>query len=161
MVQVTAMNTFYDPSRRWRELRAVAESMQSDVFRFRTRTGLFGVNRTDIRGPEQMFLRKIQSSRIAVVQLAGLTESAFARDYPSGVYRHGQHQASTANNQQKSKTKTKRLLFLPFFVVLARRRPEDGFLLRVPCVLALPCFCVCELAGRRPRSRCPHQAPRL
>ena len=92
------MNTFYDPSRRWRELRAVAESMQSDVVRFRTRTGMFTVDRAEIRGPEQLFLRKIQSSRIAVVQLAGLTESAFARTYTSGVYRHGQNEASTADN---------------------------------------------------------------
>ena len=92
------MNTFYDPSRRWRELRAVAESMQSDVFRFRTRTGLFSVDRTDIRGPEQMFLRKIQNSRIAVVQLAGLTESSFTRKYTSGVYCHGQNKTATADN---------------------------------------------------------------
>ena len=92
------MNTFYDPSRRWRELRAVAESMQSDVVRFRTRTGMFTVDRAEIRGPEQMFLRKIQSSRISVVQLAGLTESAFARNYSSGVYRHGQNEASTPDN---------------------------------------------------------------
>ena len=92
------MNTFFDPSRRWRELRAVAESMQSDVVRFRTRTGMFTVDRAEIRGPEQLFLRKIQSSRIAVVQLAGLTESAFARNYSSGVYCHGQNEASTADN---------------------------------------------------------------
>ena len=92
------MNTFYDPSRRWRELRAVAESMQSDVFCFRTRTGIFSVDHTDIRGPEQVFLRKIQNSSIAVVQLAGLTESSFARNYTSGVYRHGQNKTSTADN---------------------------------------------------------------
>ena len=99
MAQVTAMNTFYDPSRRWRELRAVAESMQSDVVRFRTRTGMFTVDRAEIRGPEQLFLRKIQSSRIAVVQLAGLTESAFARNnYSSGVYCHGQNKTSTPDN---------------------------------------------------------------
>ena len=91
------MNTFFDPARRWRELRAVAESMQSDVVRFRTRTGMFTVDRAEIRGPEQLFLRKIQSSRIAVVQLAGLTESSFARNYSSRVYRHGQNKASTAD----------------------------------------------------------------
>ena len=72
--------------------------MQSDVFRFRTRTGLFSVDRTDIRGPEQIFLRKIQSSHIAVVQLAGLTESSFTRKYTNRVYRHGQNKTSTADN---------------------------------------------------------------
>ena len=91
------MITFFDPARRWRELRAVAESMQSDVVRFRTRTGMFTVDRAELRGPEQLFLRKIQSSRIAVVQLAGLTESAFVRTYTSGVYRHGQNKAATAD----------------------------------------------------------------
>ena len=92
------MNTFYDPSRRWRELRAVAESMQSDVFRFRTRTGIYTEDRAEIRRPDQLFLRKIQNLSIAVVQLAGLTESSFARKYSSRVYRHGQNKTSTDDN---------------------------------------------------------------
>ena len=91
------MNTFFDPSRRWRELRAVAESMQSDIFRFRTRTGIYIEDRTEIRRSEQLFLRKIQHSSIAVVQLAGLTESSFARNYSSRVYRHGQNKTSSAD----------------------------------------------------------------
>ena len=92
------MDTFYDPSRRWRELRAVAESIQSDMFQFRTRTGIFTEDRTDIRRPEQLFLRKIQNLRIAVVQLAGLTESSFTRKYTNRIYCHGQNEASTADN---------------------------------------------------------------
>ena len=91
------MNTFYDPSRRWRELRAVAESMQSDVFRFRTRTGLFTEDRADPHRDEQLLLRTVQNSKLALVQLAGLTESSFTQMYSRGVYRHGQNKASTAD----------------------------------------------------------------
>ena len=102
MTQVTAINTFYDPGRRWRELRAIAESMQSEVFLFRTRTGIYCIDRStdaEDRRPEQRLLREIQHSRIAVVQLAGLTESAFARNnYSSGVYCHGQNKTSTPDN---------------------------------------------------------------
>ena len=92
------MNTFYDPARRWRELRAVAESMQSDVFRFRTRTGIYTEDRAEIRRPEQFFMRKVQNLRVAVVQMAGLTESSFTRKYSSGIYRHAQNKTSTADN---------------------------------------------------------------
>ena len=71
--------------------------MQSDVFRFRTKTGIFSVDQAQSREPDELFMRRIQSSRIAVVHLAGLTESSFARNYPSGVYRHGQNEKSTAD----------------------------------------------------------------
>ena len=91
------MNTFFDPARRWRELRAVAESMRSDVFRFRTRTGLFAEDRADPHRPEQLLVRTVQNSKLALIQLAGLTESSFTRKYSRGVYRHGQNKASTAD----------------------------------------------------------------
>ena len=88
------MYTFFDPSRRWRELRAIAEQLQSDVFMFRTRTGNYAVDRAEPRGPEQDFLKAIQASRVAVIQLAALTESSFTMKYNDNVYRHGQNEAS-------------------------------------------------------------------
>ena len=94
---VTGMNTFYDPSRRWRELRAVAESMQSEIFAFRTRTGMYTVDRAQPRRPEQRFVQRIQESRVAVIQLAGLTESSFTRKYKDKVYAHGQNDGSSAD----------------------------------------------------------------
>ena len=92
------MNTFFDPARRWRELRAVAESMRSDVFRFRTRTGLFAEDRADPHRPEQLLLRTVQNSKVALIQLAGLTESSFTRKYTNRIYCHGQNEATTADN---------------------------------------------------------------
>jgi hypothetical protein len=100
---ITGMNTFYDPSRRWRELRAIAESMQSDVFQFRTRTGRYAISRAEPRGPEQLFIRRIQDARVEVVQLAGLTESSFTRKYKNKVYRHGQNQNSSVDAFQIGK----------------------------------------------------------
>ena len=91
---VTGINTFYDPSRRWRELRAVAERMQSDIIAFRTRTGLYNVDRAEPRRPEQRFVQRIKESRVALVPLAGLTESSFSRKYKSNVYRHGQNKSA-------------------------------------------------------------------
>eukprot|EP01052_Picozoa_sp_SAG31_P014846 SAG31_NODE_936_length_10870_cov_5.136966_5_plen_298_part_00 len=38
---VTATTAFYSPKQRWKQLRAVAELLQSDIFQFRTRTGPF------------------------------------------------------------------------------------------------------------------------
>ena len=40
---LTGINTFLSPSQRWRELRAVAEILQSEIFQFRTRMGPYKV----------------------------------------------------------------------------------------------------------------------
>jgi hypothetical protein len=98
LIMVTGMNTFYDPSRRWRELRAIAESLQSDVFAFRTRTGPYIIDRATPRGAEQRFVWRILDARVSVVQLAGLAESAFTRQYKGKVYSHGQNEGSSAEN---------------------------------------------------------------
>ena len=97
------MNTFFDPSRRWRELRAVAESMQSDVFLFRTRTGPYKVDRATPRAAEQSFSGRVQAARVEVMQVAALAESSFNSMYKNHVYRHGQNanSATDAFNLEK------------------------------------------------------------
>ena len=97
LTMVTGVNTFYDPSRRWRELRAIAENMQSEIFAFRTRTGMYTIDRAQPRRPEQRFVQRLQESRVAVIQLAGLTESSFTRKYNDKVYAHGQNDGSSAD----------------------------------------------------------------
>ena len=92
---LTGMTEFVQPSQRWRELRAIAESLQSDIFQFRTRTGSFAISLTDPRQPELTFRAKIQQCRTTVIQSGGLTESSFARAYPSHVFQHGQNERAS------------------------------------------------------------------
>ena len=96
LIMVTGMVTFYDPSRRWRELRSIAESMQSDVYAFRTRTGPYTIDRSVPRCAEQRFVRRILDARVSVVQLAGLAESSFTQQYKDKVYVHGQNEGSSS-----------------------------------------------------------------
>eukprot|EP01043_Picozoa_sp_COSAG02_P019711 COSAG02_NODE_958_length_15648_cov_5.487620_13_plen_705_part_00 len=91
---VSGVENFYDPSRRWRELRSVAETLKSEIFAFRTRTGAFTIDRAQPRKPEQLFVRRVQDARVVVVQLGGLTESSFMRKYNDNVYIHGQNETS-------------------------------------------------------------------
>jgi hypothetical protein len=49
---VTGMTAIFSPTQRWRELRAVAENLQSDIFQFRTRTGPYTVAMAKPRRPE-------------------------------------------------------------------------------------------------------------
>jgi hypothetical protein len=91
LTMVTGVTALYNPAQRWRELRAIAEALQSDMFCFRTRTGSFMMQLSDPRKPELELIGRIQFSRITVVQLGGLTESSFTRKYPAKVYRHGQN----------------------------------------------------------------------
>jgi hypothetical protein len=90
------MTVFFSPARRWRELRAMAESMQSDVFQFRTRTGSFAVSMAEPRQPELEISAKIQDARTMVVQMGGLAESSFTREYPDKVWSHGQNKVASS-----------------------------------------------------------------
>jgi hypothetical protein len=93
---VTGMTVFFSPARRWRELRAMAESMRSDVFQFRTRTGPFAVSMSEPRRPELEISARIQDARSMVVQMGGLTESSFTRQYPDKVWSHGQNKVASS-----------------------------------------------------------------
>ena len=59
LVMVTGVNTYYDPSRRWQELRAAAENLHSDVFQFRTRTRVYAVDIAEPRIAENRFIQII------------------------------------------------------------------------------------------------------
>ena len=70
--------------------------MKSEIFAFRTRTGNYTVtDRAAPRQPEQRFIKRVVDYRTDVVQLAGLTESAFTRKYNDKVYRHGQNESAS------------------------------------------------------------------
>ena len=86
------MVAFYSPAQRWRELRAVAEDVQSSVFQFRKRTSMFSVKMSDPRKAEQALIDRLRASRTEVVQKAGLTDSSFARQHPGKVWKHGQNE---------------------------------------------------------------------
>ncbi len=89
---VTSTTAFFKPAQRWRELRSVAECLQSDVVRFRTRTGPFAVSLSNPTKPEQTLVARVQQARLDVVQMGGLAESSFERKYPDRVFQHGQNE---------------------------------------------------------------------
>jgi hypothetical protein len=94
---LTGMSAFFSPAQRWRELRATAESLQSDIVQFRTRTGLFGVIMSEPRRPELRLMNRISDAKKRVVQLGGLGESSFTRNYPATVYQHGQNKGTRSS----------------------------------------------------------------
>ena len=74
--------------------------MKSEIFAFRTRTGIYTGRKSGdlgaaLRQPEQRFIKRVVEYRTNVVQLAGLTESAFTRKYKNKVYQHGQNRAAS------------------------------------------------------------------
>ena len=79
---VTGMNTFWSPGQRWREIRAVAENLQSEVFQFRTRTGKYTVTLSEPKKPEQQLIRNIQKS-VTCKQL--FSQSSLPSPVPTGT----------------------------------------------------------------------------
>jgi hypothetical protein len=93
---LTGMTTFLKPDRRWRELRAVAESVESEIFKFRTRTTQYqSVEKAERHAVETCFQGVIENARLTVVQTAALSGTAFSRKYPATVYMHGQNKDAT------------------------------------------------------------------
>ena len=94
LMVLTGMSAFLNPAQRWRELRAAAESLQSDIFQFRTRTGPFAMTMSDKRLPEAELFERVTKARDDVVAMAGLKESSFTQKYPDKVWKHGQNSSS-------------------------------------------------------------------
>ena len=88
---VTGMHTYLCPDDRWRELRATAEHIESEVFRFRTRTGAYSVSVSDPHATELTFRKKIEDLTTRAAQGAALGSSSFFRRYRGSVYMHGQN----------------------------------------------------------------------
>ena len=83
---MTAIGTFFSPAQRWRELATVAETMQSNILIFRTRTRPFVISMVEPRQPEQELMRRIQDSEASVTHSGSLSKSSFTGMHSDKVW---------------------------------------------------------------------------
>ena len=93
---ITGMLAYLGPDNRWRELRATAEHVESEVFQFRTRTGAYSTNVSAPNATELIFRKKLEDLTTTAAQGASLGSSSFYQRYHNRIYRHGQNKDSNS-----------------------------------------------------------------
>jgi hypothetical protein len=102
MLLAGAVIFMYNPMGRWHGLRAAAMKTKTEVFKFRTRSGIYKTNfaqahrrvqlKDGVRTEEEQKLRTfIVGIRQQMVDSALLKQASMNQKYTGGVYSHGQH----------------------------------------------------------------------
>ncbi|KAK3266061.1 hypothetical protein CYMTET_25291 [Cymbomonas tetramitiformis] len=107
---LTALTTFFglmNPATKWQQLRSAALTLESEIWRFRTRSGPYSLNCANVIGegtlsrePELHLLHATQEMSRLVLKSASVVDTAFLSRFNAlfeepkenlNVYKHGQH----------------------------------------------------------------------
>jgi len=99
--------SFFNPQAKWHQLRGTALALESEVWKFRTRTGLYSqtssvADNSNVRGPEGNLMRICDDLSSHVLKSASVVDTAFyarfdglfERPKDPTKYHHGQHSGS-------------------------------------------------------------------
>ena len=77
---------------KWRQLRRTANTIESTIWQYRTRTGVFELpeHHANDERPNRMFERTLRELRGELTSKHSLTTADIAKSYPPHVFRHGQ-----------------------------------------------------------------------
>jgi len=91
---VAGVIAYYNPARRWQQLREETQSLASHVWQFRTRTGLFMIDPSgkDPRGPDSNLLNVVMQTKEDILTCADVGATGYQKVYASSVYKHGQYE---------------------------------------------------------------------
>lgn len=90
MTLIVATDSILNSHSRWRHLRVGAGTLESIIWKYRTRTGIFGIDEKDERDPEINLLASLKKTRTATLTSANLATSELAKNYSTRVYKHFQ-----------------------------------------------------------------------
>jgi hypothetical protein len=88
---VSAVQAFYNPVRRWQQVRDFTAEMESAIWQYRTRTGAF---KEDIYHAHKSSIEAlaacVRKCNDAIMMSADVQETDFYRIYPPKIFKHGQ-----------------------------------------------------------------------
>ena len=88
---VSAVQAFYNPVRRWQQVRDATSEMQSIIWQYRTRTGPFKQGAGDSPSVSTQALAEgVRRCNDAIMLSADVQETGFYQFYSSSVFKHGQ-----------------------------------------------------------------------
>ena len=96
---VAAVQAFYNPVRRWQQVRDATAEMQSQIWLYRTRTGLYVQDASGPGKPVAALSEAVRSCREAIMTSADVQETSFHRYYPRAIFKHGQRPLNEVNGK--------------------------------------------------------------
>ena len=100
---VTAIMAFFNPLRRWQQIRDAESAMLSAIWQYRTRTGAYVCSRSgDSRDANIALREQVLVCRQKILGQADMKESSFYKQYPSSIYTHGQRTDAQRKNGNAS-----------------------------------------------------------
>ena len=130
--------SFLSPVQKWQQLRSTASQLESETWRFRTRTGPYSrpANGGRDRGCDRVLIAEMHRIRRSVIESATIKDTSFFRSRATHVYCHGQRKESVFDTTASGDRDN-------FYSVL---RPDDYIELRVRPSLrfASPRFARCH-----------------
>eukprot|EP00928_Gymnodinium_smaydae_P032140 TRINITY_DN23355_c0_g3_i1.p1 TRINITY_DN23355_c0_g3~~TRINITY_DN23355_c0_g3_i1.p1 ORF type:complete len:1370 (-),score=323.55 TRINITY_DN23355_c0_g3_i1:152-4153(-) len=89
---------YANASQRWRALRTAALSLESMIWMYRTRVGIFSLAST--KEPQIVFCQKLQEWNHNVVNGADMSGTSLEKRYKESVYRHFQYKGGLAIDEE-------------------------------------------------------------
>ena len=87
---VAAVQAFYNPVRRWQQVRDATANMESAIWQFRCRAGVYAQGSEGPAASTQALSAAVRKCREAIMVSADVQETSFHAFYPLHIYRHGQ-----------------------------------------------------------------------
>jgi hypothetical protein len=87
---VAAFQAFINPLKRWHQLRDITSTLESEMWRYRTRTGIFTMANGP-SGPTQRLKQTVEEAWKKVVAQADVSETSFWRQHSHKTYLHNQY----------------------------------------------------------------------
>eukprot|EP00929_Paragymnodinium_shiwhaense_P051531 TRINITY_DN25919_c0_g1_i1.p1 TRINITY_DN25919_c0_g1~~TRINITY_DN25919_c0_g1_i1.p1 ORF type:complete len:957 (+),score=178.37 TRINITY_DN25919_c0_g1_i1:103-2973(+) len=101
LVALTSVDGYFNAKARWRHLRSAASGMESTIWLYRTRVGIFDVHSDPTKSdkPERRLCRQLNIWTDDLVASADLDRTAVMKEYSPKVYRHCQYNGDVPKKQ--------------------------------------------------------------
>ncbi len=91
---VTAFNAYINPSGRWRHIRDTTCSLESAIWQYRTRTGLFKIQMHEVDRPTSLLKSEVSHAVDTLLSSSDIGQStSWSRLYSLSIYKHGQYKS--------------------------------------------------------------------
>ena len=142
---LVSLEGMLNPKARWRQLRSSAMSLQSIIWRYRTRTGEFEVDESkrDFSASENTLCSVLNEWRDDLLAGASLKTTSLERQYPPHVYRHYQYRDGNTipnddldHDDHQSPTQPARYIklriepMIHFYILRVPKYANHGFVLK-------------------------------
>lgn len=88
---VAGVFAFLNPVVRWKQLRGNALAIESEVWKFRTRTGAYKPKIGEYQVAEKEFQNNIQLIKDNIISKSGVDNADFLKKYDLSVFKHSQY----------------------------------------------------------------------